>query len=73
MGRIGIDIAASNPRVLYAYVDNYELAYETKPSKMDSYGRPKTNTIKGATIYRTSDAGDTWTQVSGLTPEQKIV
>jgi photosystem II stability/assembly factor-like uncharacterized protein len=71
MGRIGIDIAASNPRVLYAYVDNYELAYEAKPGEMDSYGRQRTNTIKGATIYRTSDAGDTWTQVSGLTPEQK--
>ena len=71
MGRIGIDIAASNPRVLYAYVDNYELAYEAKPGELDSYGRQRTNTIKGATIYRTSDAGDTWTQVSGLTPEQK--
>ena len=27
--------------------------------------------IKGATIYRTDNAGATWKQVSGLTPEQK--
>ena len=71
MGRIGIDIAASNPSVLYAYVDNYELAYEAKPGETDSYGRQRANVIKGATIYRTSNSGDTWTQVSGLTEEQK--
>ncbi len=70
-GRIGIDIAGSNPKVLYAYVDNYEIAQAAKPGEVDSYGRQKKDIIKGATIYRTSDAGSTWTQVSGLTPEQK--
>jgi photosystem II stability/assembly factor-like uncharacterized protein len=71
LGRIGIDIAASNPKVLYAYVDNYETAYAAKPGDMDSYGRQRTDVIKGATVYRTGNAGDTWIQVSGLTPEQK--
>lgn len=70
-GRIGIDISISNPEILYAYVDNYEIAYKAKPGELDSYGRQKTDVIKGATIYRTNDAGSTWTQVSGLTPEQK--
>lgn len=70
-GRIGIDIAVSNPKVLYAYVDNYETAYKATPGETDSYGRQKADVIKGATVYRTDDAGATWKQVSGLTPEQK--
>jgi photosystem II stability/assembly factor-like uncharacterized protein len=71
LGRIGIDIARSNPRVLYAYVDNYEIANAAKPGELDSYGRQRKDVIKGATIYRTNNSGETWTQVSGLTPEQK--
>jgi photosystem II stability/assembly factor-like uncharacterized protein len=71
-GRIGIDIAATNPDVLYAYVDNYEIAYKAQPGELDSYGRQKTDIIKGATIYKTTNAGENWTQVSGLTPDQKI-
>ena len=70
-GRIGIDIAQSNPNVLYAYVDNYEVAYIAKPGELDSYGRQKKDVIKGATVYRTDDAGNSWKQVSGLTPEMK--
>jgi photosystem II stability/assembly factor-like uncharacterized protein len=71
MGRIGIDIALSNPKVLYAYVDNYEVAYAAKPGEMDSYGRQRKDVIKGATVYRSNNSGETWTQVSGLTPDQK--
>ena len=70
-GRIGIDIAKSNPNVLYAYVDNYEIAYKAQPGELDSYGRQKQDVIKGATIYRTDNAGGNWKQVSGLTPEMK--
>jgi photosystem II stability/assembly factor-like uncharacterized protein len=70
-GRIGIDIALSNPKVLYAYVDNYEVAKAASPGELDSYGRQKKDIIKGATIYRSSNSGESWTQVSGLTPEQK--
>jgi len=71
LGRIGIDISLSNPKVLYAYVDNYELAYQAKPGETDSYGRQKKDVIKGATIYRSNNSGESWTQVSGLIPEQK--
>jgi photosystem II stability/assembly factor-like uncharacterized protein len=64
-GRIGIDIAASNTNVLYAFVDNYSIIKENNdPENVDSYGRPKGGTIKGATVYRTDDKGNTWKQVS---------
>jgi len=63
-GRIGIDIARSNPDVLYAYVDNYEVAREPEPGQTDAYGRPAGPVIKGATIYRSDNAGASWTQVS---------
>lgn len=71
IGRTGIDICASNPSVLYALVDNYEIAKEAKPGDTDSYGRQKKGIIKGATVYRTADSGKTWTQTSGLTATTK--
>lgn len=70
-GRIGIDISVSNPKVLYAYVDNYEIASKAKEGEVDSYGRPRKDVIKGATIYRSDNSGLSWVQVSGLTAEQK--
>ena len=66
-GRIGIDIARSNTKVLYAFVDNYERpASDSGLSNSDNYGRPSSGAIKGATVYRTDDRGETWKQVSGL-------
>jgi photosystem II stability/assembly factor-like uncharacterized protein len=70
-GRIGIDIAASNTKVLYAYVDNYEIASKARAGELDSYGRQRRDIIKGATIYRSDNSGASWSQVSGLTSEQK--
>jgi photosystem II stability/assembly factor-like uncharacterized protein len=69
-GRIGIDIAKSNPNILYAYVDNYEIATKAKPGELDAYGRQMKDVIKGATVFRSGNAGATWNQVSGLTPDQ---
>ncbi|MEZ5012556.1 MAG: hypothetical protein R2744_13685, partial [Bacteroidales bacterium] len=46
LGRIGIDISLSNNKVLYAYVDNYEIAYKANPGDLDSYGRQKADVIK---------------------------
>jgi photosystem II stability/assembly factor-like uncharacterized protein len=71
MGRTGIDVARSNPDVVYAFVDDYEVAFEAEEGELDSYGRPKEDVIKGATLYRSDDAGETWRQVSGLTEETK--
>lgn len=71
-GRIGLDVARSNPRVLYAFVDNYEQVKKDESAEaIDGYGAPSTGHIKGATVYRSDDAGATWKQVSGLTPEMK--
>lgn len=70
-GRIGIDVAVSNPNVLYAFVDNYEFSHEFDEKETDSYGRPKTGVIKGATVYRSNNKGENWEQVSGLTDETK--
>ncbi len=71
-GRIGIDISRSNPKVLYAFVDNYEVSRPAEQgAESDSYGRPRGGMIKGATVYRSDDRGKSWTQVSGLTNETK--
>ena len=70
-GRIGIDIARSNPDVLYAFVDNYEIGRQPPPDSTDSYGRPRGGQIKGATVYRTDNKGDEWYQVSPDDPSME--
>jgi photosystem II stability/assembly factor-like uncharacterized protein len=50
-------------------VDDYEIAFKAEEGELDSYGRPMVDRIKGATLYRTDDAGENWKQVSGLTEE----
>ena len=44
-GRIGLDIARSNPKVLYAFVDNYQTT-AADSGAMDSYGRPSSGAIR---------------------------
>ncbi|MEM9943447.1 MAG: hypothetical protein AAF939_17930 [Planctomycetota bacterium] len=63
-GRIGISLAASNPEVVYALIDNHETARKAKKGERDSYGRPRKDVIKGAEVYRSNDAGETWNKVS---------
>lgn len=72
-GRIGIDLCLEHPETLYTLIDNYEVARQpTKEELRDPYGIPSSGFIKGATVYRSDDRGETWTQVSGLTEEQKV-
>lgn len=63
-GRIGISLAASNPKVIYALIDNHEIARKAKAGERDSYGRPKKDVIKGAEVYRSNNAGESWKKVS---------
>ena len=66
-GRIGIDIALSQPDTLYALVDNYEIGRQAKAGQRDAYGRPMPpdqGFIKGADVYRSDDGGKSWRQTS---------
>jgi photosystem II stability/assembly factor-like uncharacterized protein len=64
-GRIGIDIARSNPNVLYAFIDSYEPGSPPREGERDAYERPILEArIRGAEIYRTDDRGSTWRKVS---------
>jgi photosystem II stability/assembly factor-like uncharacterized protein len=64
-GRIGIDIARSNPSVLYAFVDNYDEGRPPREGERDAYGRPILESrIKAAEVYRTDDKGKSWRKVS---------
>ena len=64
-GRIGINLCRTKPEVVYAFVDNYEIARKwSTEEKADSYGKPGEGKIKGATLYRSDDSGNNWKQVS---------
>ena len=63
-GRIGIDIARSNPNVLYAFVDNYETAREAPEGETDAYGRPRGPVIQGASVFRSDNGGGSWSRMS---------
>lgn len=63
-GRIGIDLCRTKPNVLYAFIDNYEVARKPEADELDSYGRPRAPVIRGATVFRSDDSGANWRQVS---------
>lgn len=64
-GRIGLDLCRSKSNVIYAFIDNYDLAAkQPEEGEKDSYGRPKKKNIKGAEVYRSDDGGMNWRKVS---------
>ena len=63
-GRIGLDIARSNPDVVYAFLDNYEIAREAPEGATDAYGRPRGGIIRGATVFRSNNGGERWERTS---------
>jgi len=73
LGRIGIAVAASNPNVVYGYIDNY--ACDTQVAEggrgQNPGGSAAACNIKGNEVYRSNDKGATWTRVSGQTEEQR--
>jgi photosystem II stability/assembly factor-like uncharacterized protein len=64
-GRIGIDIARSNPSVLYAFINNYEPREPAPRLTGDVATQPAPQeSFEGAELYRTADRGATWVKVS---------
>src|SRR4029453_4526807 len=68
-GRIGIDIARSNPSMLYAFVDSYEPGAPSREDERDAYERPIMEArIRGAEVYQSDDRGATRDKVSETNP-----
>jgi len=66
-GRIGIDIALTDPNIVYAYIDDYEVVREpTEEEKSNSYGLPSCGFIRGAQLFRSDNKGESWERVSPL-------
>ena len=63
-GRIGIAISTSNPDKIYALIDSHEVARKAADGERDAYGRQRKDVVRGAVVYRSDDAGATWSQVS---------
>jgi photosystem II stability/assembly factor-like uncharacterized protein len=58
LGRIGVEIAPSNPKVLYVLLDNEAL----RPEGSGGQDRPP-QSIRGE-VYRSDDRGETWRKVN---------
>ena len=63
-GRVGLAIARSNPKVVYAFVDNHNSKREPKAGELDPYGRPIQVIPYGVQVYRSNDAGENFTKAS---------
>ncbi|MDX9928893.1 MAG: hypothetical protein RBS37_03475 [Bacteroidales bacterium] len=64
-GRIGLSVARSNPKIIYAYIDDYEVVREpTEAERNDTYGLPSCGFIRGAQLFRSDNAGQSWSRVS---------
>jgi photosystem II stability/assembly factor-like uncharacterized protein len=59
-GRIGLAVSASNPNVLYAFVDDHNKKRDPKPGETDSYERQVQKVVIGGAIYRSRDKGENW-------------
>jgi len=59
IGRIGLDVSVSNPKVVYAIVDN-QTPVPVPKGKEKEQGK----TIVGGEVYRSDDRGDTWRKVN---------
>jgi photosystem II stability/assembly factor-like uncharacterized protein len=64
-GRVGLDVARSNPTVVYAFVDNYDRGDKAPEGTRNPYGVPIDYYPKANEVYRSDDKGATWRLTSG--------
>jgi photosystem II stability/assembly factor-like uncharacterized protein len=68
LGRIGVDISASNPKVVYANVENCNIDSMTTAERWEmmknGVAPKKGQNEKGDEVYRSNDGGKTWKKVS---------
>ena len=62
IGRIGLAVARSDPRVVYALVDNY--APDPSPPPANARGGRGGPRRIGGEVYRSDDKGETWRKVN---------
>jgi photosystem II stability/assembly factor-like uncharacterized protein len=66
LGRIGVDIYLRNPEIVYATIDNWNMRPPTKEeveqARRRGVERPETRI--GGEVYRSDDAGKTWTKMN---------
>ncbi|HUR21879.1 MAG TPA: hypothetical protein VMZ90_13780, partial [Vicinamibacterales bacterium] len=72
LGRIGLDIAASNPKVVYAFVDNYARGEKAPPNTRNPYGVLIDYYPIGNEVYRSDDRGMTWKKTSAQDEAQRL-
>jgi len=66
IGRIGMDIYRKNPDILYAVIENLNLREPVTSQMSEGGGRGRSNQPQeiAGEVYRTQDAGKTWTKMS---------
>jgi photosystem II stability/assembly factor-like uncharacterized protein len=65
IGRIGIDVYARNPNILYANIENANKPGMSATDRLKELAESKSSDgIIGEEVYRSDDAGKTWKKVS---------
>jgi photosystem II stability/assembly factor-like uncharacterized protein len=66
IGRIGLDIYPRNPDIVYAVVENANPRPPTEEdlARAEATGGPVRERMVGGEVYRTGDAGRTWTKMN---------
>lgn len=66
IGRIGLALYPKNPDIVYALIENANPRAPTKKEveKAQRVGRPRPRPEIGGQVYRTMDAGASWTQMN---------
>lgn len=69
-GRIGLSISASQPNIIYAFIDNHTPKRDPKPGELDPYGRPIEIVPLGVQVWKSENKGESWAKVS--TEDEKL-